>query len=161
VAVVETTALENLMTLTDSSKELKVSDLMTRDIITCSGDTRLGAVAMLLARRRVHAVFVLDDSGRPAGVLSDFDLLGGEWMADDDEGLHIMQQMSAAELMTTPVQTIRVDASDGAAAARMRELRVSRLLVVDDVGVQSGSSRSRISSRRLADRRAAGAQHAM
>jgi CBS domain-containing protein len=130
--------MESRMTLTRGSDELRVSDLMTREVITCPADTRLAAVASLLARRRVHAIFVVDESGQPAGVVSDFDLLGGEWMADDDEGLRVMQRMTAGELMTTPVETIGFDASAAAAAAHMRDLRVSRLLVTDDRGRPAG-----------------------
>jgi hypothetical protein len=59
------------------------------------------------ARRRVHAVFVLDDAGRSSGVASDFDLLA--WV-DGRGSLRAMQEMTAGELMTSPVETIGADA---------------------------------------------------
>jgi CBS-domain-containing membrane protein len=91
--------------MTGNSNEVLVPDLMTNEIITCPGDTRLAA-AGLLARRRVHAVFVLDEPGHPAGVISDIDLLAGEWMADDEDSLRMMQRMTAKELMTSPRPTL-------------------------------------------------------
>lgn len=120
-----------------------VRDLMTRDLITCSRDADLGSVASTMARRNVHAVFVVDEAGRPEGVVSDFDMLAGEWLGDDKEGLSTMKSMTAGELMTFPVETIDADATLAAAAARMRELHMSRLLVTDEqraaVGVISVS----------------------
>lgn len=81
---------------------------------------------------------MLGEDGRPAGVLSDFDLLAGEWLADDAEGLRAMQDVTAAELMSSPVETIGASEAAGAAAAKLRELHVSRLLVTDDGGSAVG-----------------------
>ena len=111
---------------------------MSRDVTACPGDTSLASVASTLAQRNVHAVFVLDDAGRPSGVVSDFDLLAGEWLATDAESLQTMREMTAAVLMTAPVETIASTAPAGEAAARMRELRISRLLVTDESGSAVG-----------------------
>jgi CBS domain-containing protein len=117
---------------------LKVADLMTTGVVACPGDSTLATMAHLLARRHIHAVFVLDEAGNPSGIVSDFDLLGGEWMADDPDSLRAMQQMTAAELMTAPIETIRTDASAADAAARMLDLHVSRLLVTDERDTPTG-----------------------
>jgi len=82
----------------------RVADLMTRDLVSCPANTSLASVASTLAHRKVHAVFVLDQEGRPTGVVSDFDLLAGEWLGTDPESLRAMQQVTAAELMTAPVE---------------------------------------------------------
>ena len=55
-----------------------VRDLMRRGLFTCPHSTSLGEAAALLTHHRVHALVVLDEAGRPAGLLSDFDLLAGE-----------------------------------------------------------------------------------
>ena len=116
----------------------RVADLMTRDVVSCPGDSSLASVASTLAERNVHAVFVLDEEGRPTGVLSDFDLLAAEWLGTDPESLRTMQQVTAAELMTAPVETISGGASAAEAAMRMRELRIGRLLVADESGAVVG-----------------------
>jgi CBS domain-containing protein len=59
-------------------------------------------------------------------------------MADDAGSLRTMQKMTASELMTSPVESIRVDSPASEAALRMRELRVSRLLVTDEHGSAAG-----------------------
>jgi CBS domain-containing protein len=116
----------------------RVADLMSSEIIMCSRDADLGSVAATLARKRIHAVCVSDDEGNPIGVVSDFDLLAGEWLADDSEGLQTMRAITAGELMTSPIETIGADAPAAEAAARMRQLRLSRLLVTDGRGSAVG-----------------------
>lgn len=121
-----------------SDEDVLVRDLMTDQIIACPRSATLASVAAIMARRGIHAVFVLDDLGRPSGVLSDFDLLTGEWLADNDEGLAAMQRMTAGELMTAPVERIAAGEPAALAATRMRELHLSRLLVTDDNGSAIG-----------------------
>ena len=119
-------------------QEALVRELMTAEVISCRRDASVATVASTLAQRRVHAVFVLHNDGTPAGVVSDFDLLTAEWLADDADGLRTMQNTTAAELMTTPVEHIHVSARASDAAARMRELHLSRLLVTNDSGYPVG-----------------------
>lgn len=121
-----------------SSGDVRVWDLMSAGVIGVPSDADLATVAAMLVHRRVHAVFVLKDDGSPAGVLSDFDLLAGEWLGGDPEGLDAMRRVTAGELMSSPVQTIGADAPAAAAAARMRELHLSRLLVTGPDGSAIG-----------------------
>jgi CBS domain-containing protein len=83
-------------------------------------------------------VFVLDDAGQPCGVVSDFDLLAGEWMADDAAGLETMRTMTARELMTAPIESIAEDAPATEAAARLKRRHIGRLLVRDRDGAPTG-----------------------
>jgi CBS domain-containing protein len=124
--------------MTADHRQLLVDDLMTKDIIDCPSDASLAAVAATLARRGVHAVFVLDGEGQPLGVLSDFDLLAGEWLGQDPEGLRTMREMTAGDLVSSPVETIGRYAPAPEAAERMRELRLGRLLVLDEHGSPAG-----------------------
>jgi CBS domain-containing protein len=118
--------------------DFAVADLMSDQLITCPDDANLGTVAATLARRGIHAVFVLDGAGRPVGVVTDFDLLAGEWLADDEESFETMRTITAAELMSSPVESISAQRPAAEAAARMRELHLSRLLVTDRDGVAVG-----------------------
>jgi CBS domain-containing protein len=124
--------------MTKIPEQARVADLMSREIVSCPGGASLASIALTLAERKVHAVFVLDDDSRPAGVVSDFDLLAGEWLGTDAESLQTMQRMTAAELMTSPIETIPVTATATEAAARMRDLRISRLLVTDESDSAAG-----------------------
>ena len=122
----------------ENTEDLLVIDLMSNGVITCSRDADLATVAATLVRRGVHAVFVLDERGDPSGVLTDFDLLAGEWLADDAEGLRVMRTITAGELMSSPAEAISADALAAEAAARLRELHLSRLLVIDRTGTAVG-----------------------
>ncbi len=124
--------------MTETHADTPVSDLMTPEVVTCPPDANLAAVASLLARRDVYAVFVISNGGQPSGVVSDFDLLAGEWLGDDARSFETMQTLTAAELMTSPVETIGADASAADAAARLRDLHISRLLVTDAAGAAAG-----------------------
>ena len=117
-----------------------VRDLMRSGLITCAKEVSLGEAAALLTRHRVHALIVVDDAGRPAGLLSDFDLLAGEWLSADAESLAAMRRMTAGELMSSPLNTIESDRPIRAAAERMRDRGLHRLIVTESgvpVGVLS------------------------
>ncbi len=119
-----------------------VRDLMHRGLLTCKADTTLGQVAVLLAQHHVHGLMVADRDGRILGVITDFDLLAGEWLSADPESLSVMRKMTAGELMSTPVDTIEADAPYQEAARIMLEKMIRRLLVMDrgkPVGVISVS----------------------
>lgn len=124
--------------MTGENPRLLVDDLMTKDIVECPFDASLAAVAATLAHRGVHAVFVLDAEGQPLGVVSDFDLLAGEWLGQDPEGFRTMREMTAGDLASSPIETIGRYASASEAARRMRELRVGRLLVLEEGGSAAG-----------------------
>jgi len=119
-----------------------VCELMTEGILTCPPDASPTDIAGLLVDMRVHAVFVLDDAGRPAGVVSDTDLIAGESSRAGEPGLAAARSVTARQMMTAPVLTIDAGADVTEAAARLAVAHVGRLLVVDDgrpVGVLSVS----------------------
>lgn len=119
-----------------------VRDLMHRGLLTCKSDTTLGQVAVMLTQHHVHGLMVTDRDGRVLGVITDFDLLAGEWLSPDPESLAVMRKMTAGELMSTPVDTIEADAPYQDAARIMLEKMIRRLLVMDQgnpVGVISVS----------------------
>ncbi|HSR46580.1 MAG TPA: CBS domain-containing protein [Anaerolineales bacterium] len=108
-----------------------VRDRMGRGLITCAMGASLGDVAALLTENRVHAVVVVDGAGKAVGLLSDFDLLAGEWLSADPESLAAMRKMTAGELMSSPLNTIDSGEPIAAAAAHMRRLGVHRLVVTE------------------------------
>lgn len=109
----------------------RVRDLMHAGLITCPRATPLGEAAALLTRHRIHALVVVDDRGEPVGLLSDFDLLAGEWLSADAESLAVMRRMTAGELMSSPLDTIDAGATLRAAAEAMRQRGLHRLIVTE------------------------------
>jgi CBS domain-containing protein len=108
-----------------------VKDLMHRGLITCKTTTTLGQVATLLTEHHVHALVVTDRDGRPVGVISDFDLLAGEWLSTDEASLATMRAMTAGDMMTTPIDMVETDVPAHTAAHRMNDEGISRLLVTE------------------------------
>lgn len=119
-----------------------VREVMRRGLITCGRRASLGEVAVVLTENRVHAVIVVDGQGRPEGILSDFDMLAGEWLSADAESLATMRRMTAGDLMSSPINTIDAGETIAAAAAHMRREGFHRLVVTEGgepVGVVSMS----------------------
>lgn len=109
-----------------------VKDLMHQGVITCKPNATLGQVATLLDQHQVHALFVTDRDGRIVGVISDFDLMAGEWLSSSPESLNTMRSLTASDIMTQPVDTIDSNTPLPEAASLFIEKRVGRFLVIDN-----------------------------
>jgi len=119
-----------------------VRDLMHRGLITCRQDAALGQVAVLLTQHHVHALVVVDRDRRPIGLISDFDLLAGEWLSADSESLSVMRGLTAGDLMSHPIESVEANVSLAAAAKQMIDKDISRLLVTEEgkpAGMIAGS----------------------
>ncbi len=119
-----------------------VRDLMHPGLHTCHADDTLGQVAALLTQYHVHALLVADGGNHILGIISDYDLLAGEWLASDPQGLATMRQLTAGELMSTPVESVEANLPLKTAAHKLVEKDINRLLVTDEgqpVGVISTS----------------------
>jgi len=108
-----------------------VRDYMHPGVITCQPDASLGQVAVMLVQHHVHSLVVIDRDGRPIGILTDFDLLAGEWLSADKESLEAMRKLTAGDLMSTPVEMIDANQPVSEAARRMHEEMIRRLIVTD------------------------------
>ena len=117
-----------------------VKDLMHPGIITCKPTATLGQVAVLLNQHNVHALFVIDRDGRIMGVITDFDLMAGEWLSSDPDSLNVMRKLTAADLMSNPVDTIPSNTPLPEAVDQFMKKGVSRFLVTENekpVGILS------------------------
>jgi len=108
-----------------------VRDLMHAGLITCKADATLGQVAVLLNQHHVHALAVTDRDGRVTGIISDFDLLAGEWLSSDAESLNTMRSLTATDLMSHPVDSVEANVPLAEAVTLLLEKEVSRLLVTE------------------------------
>lgn len=109
-----------------------VRDLMHPGLIACPPHATLGQVAVLLNQNRVHALIVTNREGRPLGVLSDFDLLAGEWLSSNPESLTVMRKLIAADMMSSPVISVEAGIPLCEAARELTENQISRLLVTEN-----------------------------
>ncbi|MFE7378851.1 CBS domain-containing protein [Streptomyces zhihengii] len=103
-----------------------VADLMTPEAVVAQRGTAFKEIARLLDEYGITAVPVIDDDGRPVGVVSEADLLRrhtGGTGSDTAEGL-----------MTSPAVVARPGWSAVRAARVMEERHIKRLPVVDDHG---------------------------
>jgi len=108
-----------------------VSDLMHPGLLTCDSEATLGQVASLLTQYHVHALIVVDHENHPQGIISDYDLLAGEWLSEQPQGLATMRHLTAGELMSSPIETIEAEISLIVAAHRLIEKDINRLLVTE------------------------------
>jgi CBS domain-containing protein len=108
-----------------------VRDLMHPELFTCNLTDTLGQVAALLTQYHIHALVVIDHENHPQGIISDYDLLAGEWLAAEPQGLAAMRKLTAGELMSSPIETVEADVSIKTAAHRLIEKDINRLLVTE------------------------------
>ena len=119
-----------------------VRDLMHSGVLTCKPEATLGDVAKILSDNHVHALFVTGPDGKIIGIVTDFDLLAGEWLSGDPQSLEVMRNLTAGDLMSSPVNAIEASLPAKEAAKRMQDRVERRLLVVENgkpVGVISVS----------------------
>ena len=117
-----------------------IHDLMHKGLLTCPPGASLGKVAAMLARHHVHALIVAEEDDPPLGIISDFDLLAGEWLSVDEESLNTMRRLTARDLMTSPIESIDADTPVHEAARHMADKSIHRMLVTQDgkaVGILS------------------------
>jgi CBS domain-containing protein len=117
---------------------MRVSEVMSHEVVACGRKTAIAVLARTMAAHQTHAIAVVDARRRPVGVVSDVDLLAGEWLGTDWTNLRLLRATTAADLMSTPAHTVRAGDTVEAAVERIRDLRIARLLVVDEQGAATG-----------------------
>ena len=103
-----------------------VASVMTRAVVSCSGNDTLHRAAQIMWDRDCGAVPVVDGEGRAVGVVTDRDLC----MAAYTRG-RPLSGISVSSLLSGKLHTCVPSTSLDEAIARMRFERVRRLVVVD------------------------------
>ncbi|HEY2936100.1 MAG TPA: CBS domain-containing protein [Gaiellaceae bacterium] len=124
---------------------MKISEIMSSDVLTVGTDTSLKQVAEVLADQRISGLPVVDRDGVVVGVVSEADILFKErgpssrrgvfaWLLDryGFEGQLKLEARVAGEAMTVPAIVIEPQRPVAEAAHIMLERRVNRLPVVHD-----------------------------
>jgi CBS domain-containing protein len=119
---------------------MRVEQIMTTDVACARPDTPLKDIARTLAERSISAVPVVDEDGRPVGIISERDLLPRGHYEPARRGLFARLRGEsngrppaahvAADVMSSPVIAIEPYWSIPGAAAIMRDRGVKRLPVI-------------------------------
>lgn len=141
----------------DSRTILRASDLMERDVITVTPETRILDLHRLFLEEEIHGAPVVTEDGRVQGVVSTLDLLravrdelepgagstetsyfrdelpysGPDWVGMPDDLQDRVQALTAADVMTRELVMVRPDATIDQIVRTMSEHRVHRVLVGD------------------------------
>ena len=121
-----------------------VNDVMTTTVVAVKKGASYKELAALLRKYRVSAFPVLDDDQKVIGIVSEADLLVKEALNADRGGpiaalvhhkeLEKADGVTAGDLMTSNVVTVKPDDTVEQAARLMYHLQVKRLPVVDAGG---------------------------
>ncbi|AWN30551.1 MULTISPECIES: CBS domain-containing protein [unclassified Streptomyces] len=126
-----------------------IGELMTRRVVSVQLDTPFKDIAQILADNAVSAVPVLDSIGRPAGIVSEADLLRKAADRSDLSGRTPLPHLeawerersegrSAGELMSAPAVCAHPEWTVVEAARLMEVQNVKRLPVVDETDALLG-----------------------
>ncbi len=111
----------------------RVQEVMGQPLRTAGPQTRLGEAARLMAEGRVSSLVVVDQAGRPAGIVTERDVLKA--LAEQQSGAPLLPLDA---VMSSPVATVRQDAFLYVAMGRMDRLKLRHLVAVDAQGRASG-----------------------
>jgi CBS-domain-containing membrane protein len=112
------------------------ADLMAPNPTSIRAGASIQEAIALLVDRPIHAAPVIDEAGRPLGVLSATDILihEREMAAAAVPG----KDVQARDIMTPAVFSVRAESSANEVVGQFLALRVHQLFVVDGSGVLVG-----------------------
>lgn len=111
---------------------MQVSEIMTEDPQCCTADNTLQEAAQLMRDWDCGEIPVVDERGRPIGVITDRDICCRA-VAEDRPVSTAVQ-----EIMSSPVITVREDESIERCCELMDEHQIRRVPVVDSEGICCG-----------------------
>ena len=106
---------------------MKVTEIMSRPVLTVTPDTSIKEAAQLLVEHGISALPVLDRAGALAGIVSEADLMAMPSAA--------AMPLVVADVMTHTVLTLGVESEVSQAARTMLEAGVKRAPVISRRGV--------------------------
>ena len=129
---------------------MKISEVMTSNVITAGPEANLSEIARLMAENGVSGVPIVDTENKVLGIVTERDFLPqlkgvpfsnvklptlfGEWFEERDFGQLIAEarKQKATDVMKSPVVTVDVNDELGRAAELLAQHSVKRLPVVQD-----------------------------
>ncbi|MCB0559796.1 MAG: CBS domain-containing protein [Lewinellaceae bacterium] len=98
----------------------------SKDPVTCLPDTFIREAAVIMSRREVGSVIVVDEASRPLGIVTDKDLRSK--VATGQVGL----EKPVAEIMSSPVITVGPDITVADVQIEMVKNRINHLCITED-----------------------------
>lgn len=110
---------------------MKIEQIMTNSPACCVPETSLREVAQLMFEKDCGAIPVVEnlETNKPVGIITDRDITVNT-LAQGKNPL----EMSAAEIMTFPVISLKPEATLGECCKTMEVNKVRRIIIVDDAG---------------------------
>jgi CBS domain-containing protein len=106
---------------------LRVSDIMVKDVVTAKENDKIRDVAIRMYEKKIGSVVVVDDEGKPIGIVTERDLVYVVARA-------LTPDTPAWMVMTENPVVINENALVTEAMEKMRELNIRHLPVVDASG---------------------------
>ena len=116
---------------------MKISEIMTKQVVTVDMDTSLKMIYDIFDKKRFHHLLV-EEEGELRGIISDRDVLKGlspflNTLAEQDRDLHTLKKR-AHQIMSRKLITITQEANSEEAASLMLKENISCLPVVSSEG---------------------------
>ena len=112
---------------------MNAEDIMTSSPACCGPDSPLTDVARMMVENDCGCVPVIDDAGRPVGVITDRDIACRAVAQNKDT-----RALCAADCMTTPCVSVARDETVDECCELLESNQIRRVLVVDDHGALCG-----------------------
>jgi len=127
-------------------------DIMTRQVFSVKRETPLTEVAELMARENISGLPVIDEDGKPAGIISEKDFLAHMGSGDKSHFMSVVAEClrgkscvaatirsrKAEDIMISPAVTVEEDTPAIEIAGIFTEKNINRVPVVDDEGKLTG-----------------------
>ncbi|MCG5499353.1 DUF294 nucleotidyltransferase-like domain-containing protein [Ectothiorhodospira lacustris] len=110
-----------------------VGEICQRQVVTCRPGEGLVDVVKVMKEKNISSVVVCDDAGAPIGIITDRDLRNKVVPSGRDP-----VSFKVADVMNSPLTTIREEDVLYEALYRMSRQHIHRLVVVDDDGALNG-----------------------
>jgi len=105
---------------------VKVREAMKSTVVTMGKNERIDKAAKLMAKHGIGSVIVLDSKKRPAGIITERDIVTRIFAKDIEPS-----KLKASDIMSYPVKTVAPDIGIDEAARHMNKLGVRRLVVME------------------------------
>jgi CBS-domain-containing membrane protein len=115
------------------------ADLMTGNPVSLEAGATVPQATALLTDRGINAAPVIDDTGRPLGVVSKADILVHDRELSRRPGAADLDPTRVQEIMTPAVFSVTVDTPAARVIEEMVRMHVHQLFVVDQHGTLIGS----------------------
>lgn len=127
-------------------KEPKVSEIMSKAVVTVDLNTNVMDCAKAMAKKGVSCA-VITQAGTATGIVTERDMVS-KVLADGVDPRNVLVR----DIMSTPLISIPAEADLGDAAAMMAQYAIRRLVVVDGKGAMVGIVTTGDVARHLAEK---------